>query len=203
MNKKLLSEINSRIDALTASHAAEVKQIEDAIQKCKADQVTTTAAIEAASDALDVEAHQAATMELSKLRTLEQMYLSRLGKIQSKRAVTEEESDMVIRELLQHEKDIAEEYRAAIAPKLSELKAITEKYRREVERAEDTITRWTRDIHPNYHNFGAVYIDQETGGRTDRNGKPHPVHLTPYRGCAESERVTDFISRYPEMLPEE
>lgn len=203
MNKKLLSEINARIDTLTAAHAAEVKQIEDAITKCKADQTAALAAIEAASDALDVDAHQAATAELSKLRTLEQMYLSRLEKIQNKRTVTEKESDQVIQELLQHEKDIAEEYRAAIAPKLSELKAITDRYHAEVQRTEDTISRWTGDVHPNYHNFGVTHIDKETGERTDKNGHPHPVHLIPYKGCAEADRVTDFFSRYPEMLPEE
>lgn len=201
--KNLIDEINARIDALNAEKAAAVAQIEGKMIECAAAREAAIAAQEQAKKDLDAEAYQAAAVKLTTLEVQQDMYEGRYKDVTGKKLVTEEDSDAVIQSILDYEQAAANAYIESIKPALRTLRGLTADYLDDIQRAEGAILRWTADIHPNYHNFGAAYTDPETGVRSDKNGMPHPVHRIPYHGCAEADRVDDFFRRFPEMLTED
>ena len=118
----------------------------------------------------DLKRYTAARNARTDKETLIEMLRAKYDRIVAAGMVTDEESDHQIRELLDYEQELAADFRQAIAEPFRALASLCTEYAALVQRTEGTISRWTSEVHPNYHMDGKQVFDRETGKLTWTSG---------------------------------
>lgn len=125
---------------------------------------------------------------------------NRISERENRPFVTETESDSVIDELLQMEKDAEAAFAETVLTSLDELKEQYDKYGELWRYIEQILKDWQRQIYPNYRGFGTIFTVD--GKKTERSPKPRPIRYTPYNGGKIYETAEQFM-RTAERLREE
>lgn len=193
-----LEDVNRKMDEMLKRHRAELQSIEDQKKSAMDEIAKLQKDMEEAQSNIDAERYLKASDAVRILETKIEMLDKRKKQHEHKELVTEEESDEMIRSLLAHEDEIAEQYEKDVKEPIRKLRSINDAYRADVSYCEATIKRWTSNIHPNYRSETTTYADG-----TNRSSTPVPVHAIPYFGSAISHRITDFLSRVFDKVEEE
>lgn len=177
-----VTKVNDLIIELTESKAAQISDIKNKIAEATSARNHAEAEMKAATERMDVEAYEAAKSALNRAATAIEMYTARYNQLQTNDYISEEESDKVIKSILDYEKEQEKEFAKAAAPIIDKLRNLLEEYAGDVQRAELVLIAWTTEIHANYRTIDG-----------SRNVRPLPVHVVPYTGCKESITVRKFL----------
>lgn len=186
-----LQEVQERIKSMTEQKAAELETIRQKQDEARTQLETAQQDMRAATEVMDVDAYTHAQTAAYKAQTALDMYSGRYRQIAQQEYVSEDESDKVIARLLQYEEQLETDFKAAIAEPLKALDKLQQDYIAEVRATENTILKWTSEIHANYKSEGTVFSD--TG--TNRSPRPIPVRRTPYTGCGESKELGEYLKK--------
>lgn len=178
-----VTKVNDMITELTERKASQLAEIQRALGVARVDEEKAEQAMKEATERMDHEAYTKAERARAGAQSRIEMYSTRYLQLQSNEYVTEEESDRMIRSILDYEEKREEEFRKALKPKLESLTALLNEYRVDVASAEETLNTWTTVIHANYRTIDGT-----------RNKKSFPVHVVPYTGCNEALRLGEYLS---------
>lgn len=202
MNDTKLNSISERIDTLTGEYNRQLNAIAEAVSKANTELAAYRQQMDEASLNEDLKRYTAARNARTDKETLIEMLRAKYDRIVDAGMVTDEESDNQIRELLDYEQELAADFRQAIAEPLRSLASLCTEYAALVQRTEDTIIRWTSEVHPNYHMDGKTVFDPETGKYTDISKTPVPVRSQPFRGCPEYIRLVGLLQDVGDIVPD-
>lgn len=162
-------------------------------------------ALKDAAERMDIAAYTAADQARNTARIGLEMYQARQQQILKKELITEAESDKVINSLLDLERQLAEDFEAALIAPLVQLAELQRDHMARIREVESVLDAWQRDIHANYDTRGVTrYYDEKTGEYTSRSKIPVAVHSAPYRGCEASLKVEKWLKdQMREFIPEE
>lgn len=192
--KTVLEEVKARMQEMQDKKAGELQAIHEKKTEAQTQKEAAELALKEATERMDLDAYEEAKTARRKAQTAIDMYGGRYSQISKQEYISEEESDKVIDSLLEYEEQLAADFRRAAAEYFRQLEALLKEYRSEVADVENTLTRWQRDIHANYNTRGATsYFDEFTGQYTGRSKDPYPVHKYVYTGCAEAQRLYDYL----------
>lgn len=192
----VLQEVKARMQEMQDKKAAELQAIHEKQTEAQTQKEAAELALKEATERMDLDAYEEAKTARRKAQTAIDMYGGRYKQISQQEYISEEESDKVIDGLLDYEKQLAEDFRAAVAEPLKQLAAILEKYRNEVADTERTISAWGANIHANYNTRGTTtFTDPVTGQPTHRSANPVPVHRMGYNGCNEAAQLKDYLDK--------
>ena len=138
--------------------------------------------MENATRSTDLAAYSEAKERKASAENEVEMFKARYRQLHSSDFITEDESDKVIRSLLDYEKELERSYCEAIKTALENISKIHAEYREEVKQTEQTIKDWTKNIHPNYIKDGGMRALPD-GTYTNRMETPQPVRRSEYLGC--------------------
>ena len=190
-------EIKSRINQLIEEKAASLAEIQVEIDKAVERETAAAADMKAATESTNVEAYQTAkAAKLAASNALE-MYHARFQQLTEREFLTEAESDEVIDELLEYEDKLQEDFLKSLEAPLKKLNSLYEEYTARVKETEETISRWTNEIHANFRNFYAMYADGSNRAKT-----PQRVHNIPVTGCPASEITGKYLRSMTHHVPQ-
>lgn len=180
--------VEKRMQDMIDKRASEIAEIDKVLTETAETIRKASEAVDAAVAATDFDAYTNANAEASRARAVSDMYKRRREQLTGRELISDAESDAVIDSLLDYEKDIAAQYERDIKKALAGLAAVHDRYMVEVEKTEETITRWTSEIHKNYRSTGTTYSDG-----TNRAPRPVPVHSVAYDGGALAVKINAFL----------
>ena len=183
-----VTKANDLITELTEKKAAQISDIQNKITEAISARDHAEAEIKAATDRMDIEAYEAAKSAKNRAASAIEMYTARYNQLQRNDYITEEESDKVIKSILDYEKEQEQEFAKAAAPIIDKLRNLLEEYAGDVQRAELVLNAWTTEIHANYRTIDGT-----------RNVRPLPVHVVPYTGSEESITVRKFLNEMDKL----
>lgn len=186
--KNALEQAKARTEELIRARNEQLADIEQKLAAARAEANTADQATKAATIRTDVEAYFKAKGERDRAAAAVEMYTARAAQLQNSEIISETESNAVIDSLLKYEQDITAEYLAKLKKALGELYAIQKEYTDGVQDTENTIARWTSEVHPNYRSMYATYANG-----TNRSDRPIPVRPVQYSGCPECHAVHEFF----------
>lgn len=182
--KEVQEKIRDLIENREKTTAAILEKIEaERRAECAAQE-----AIDKATAALDFEMNHKAQLDKTAATERRALLQRRFDQLNSRKLVPEDESDKVISSLLQYEQDLAAAFEKEVSAPLATLEKLCKEYREKVQETENTINKWTREIHPNYLKPGTTYPDG-----THRSPTPVPVHIVAYSGSALSGQIYNFL----------
>lgn len=191
----VLQEVKARMQEMQDKKAGELQAIHEKKTEAQTQKEAAELALKEATERMDLDAYEEAKQARRKAQTAIDMYGGRYNQIKQQEYISEEESDKVIDGLLDYEKQLAENFRAAVAEPLKALATILQDYQNEVSDTERTITAWGANIHANYNTRGrSIYTDAE-GRQTTRSATPTPVHSMPYTGCSEAHQLKEYLDK--------
>ena len=197
----VLDEVKNRMKEMQDSKAAQLETIRQKQEEARTDREAADLAIKEATEHMNLEAYAEAKDAKRKAQTALDMYNGRYKQIKQQEYISEAESDSVVDSLLEYEKQLAEDFKAAAAVHLKKLAELLEDYKAAVQDTEDTITAWQRDIHANYNTRGAMTrTDPLTGEQTHRSERPIAVHTMPYTGCPEADRMGHYLEKEAQLV---
>ena len=199
----VLDEVKKRMTELQETKAAQLETIQQKQEELRPQIEEAERDMTQATAAMNVDRYEEAKARLHKLDSALELYRGRYDQIKRQEYITEEESDKVIESLLDYEKTLEADFKAAIAAHLRQLAEILAQYQEDVADTERTMTRWQREIHAYYRSWSSSRIDKATGKRTNRMEHPVPVHSTPYFGCAEAYRLEEYLRLDADLLKED
>ena len=185
--KTVLEEVKARMKEMRDKKAEQLETIRKKQAEASTQIEAAALAMRQATEEMNVEEYEKARNTKNKAQTALDMYNGRYDQIRAQEYISEEESDKVIDSLLQYEKTLDKEFKAAIAEPLRKLADLEKAYREEVADTEQTIKAWTGNIHANYRSRG--------GSKTHREDKPVPVHYVPYTGCQEAFPLREYLTK--------
>lgn len=188
--KNKAQEVQARIAEMVEKKKADLAAISNKQAEARTQLEAAELAIKDATETMDLDAYEKATADKRKAQTALDMYGGRYTQIQKQEYISEPESDKVIDELLAYEGQLAEDFKQAVVNPLKELAALHDEYSNRVHEAEDTIRKWTADIHANYRVQGTTYANG-----TNRSDSPKPVRMTPYFGCSEAQTLGTYLQK--------
>lgn len=192
----VLQEVKNRMKEMQDSKAAQLETIRQKQTEARSQIEAAALAMKQATEEMNVDSYEEAKNRKRKAQTALDMYNGRYEQIKQQEYISEAESDSVVDSLLEYEKTLAEDFKAAAAVHLKKLAELLKDYKAAVKDTEDTLTSWQRDIHANYNTRGgSTYYDEFTGQHTHRSPQPVPVHRFAYTGCAEAERMGDYLKK--------
>lgn len=192
----VLQEVKNRITEMQDNKAAQLLEIRQKQGELHTQIEMASLAMKTATEEMNVDAYAEAKDAKRKAQTALDMFNGRYKQIENQEYVSEQESDKVIDSLLEYEEQLAEDFKAAAAVHLKKLAELLKDYKAAVQDTENTLTAWQRDIHANYNTRGAMTrTDPLTGEQTHRSERPIAVHSMPYRGCAEAERLEQYLGK--------
>ena len=192
----VLQEVKARMQEMQDKKAAELQAIHEKQTEAQTQKEAAELALKEATERMDLDAYEEAKTARRKAQTAIDMYGGRYKQISQQEYISEEESDKVIDGLLDYEKQLAEDFKAAVAEPLKQLAAILTGYQNEVADTERTISAWGANIHANYNTRGAsTFTDPATGQPTHRSANPGPVHRMGYNGCNEAAQLKDYLDK--------
>lgn len=184
-----VNEIRERIKALLAAKETELTDIEQKIGEARGAIAAADLAAKSATERTDLAAFGKARADKTKAETSLEMYTARRDQLLRNRSVTEEESDRVIQQLLDYERDLGAAFNADAGKLLRQIRDRLEAYKQEVALAERTIEWWTGSIHASYRKAMGDTLEAR------RNKDPQAVHFAPYFGTPLSVRLDTGILR--------
>ena len=190
-------EVMARIKDMLAQKAAELDAIQQKQEEARGQLEEAGLELKEAVEQTDLTLYEKATADRRKAQGALDMYAARHKMISEKQFITEQESDKVIDGLLEYEKQLTEDFKAAVAAPLKALAAAYEEYMAAVQETEDTLRAWETSIHANYRSSTAVYADG-----TNRSPKPIPVHSVPFHGCSEAARLKIYLDSAEGLIKE-
>lgn len=194
MKKTPLTTTKERIEEIKAKREVLVEDITARQAEARSQIEEASIAMKKATEELDAEAYEKAKGEKHKAQTALEMYNNRFSQIQKQELISEEESDKIVDSLLYYEEDLTEDFKRKLLTPLQELRSLVYDYLDEIDDIENVLKIWQEDIHANYNTRGGtMFIDKETGIHTTRSETPVPVHRLPYKGCAEANRLKDYL----------
>ena len=192
----VLEDVKNRMRDMIASKAALLETIRQKQTEARSQIEAAALDMKQATEEMNVDSYEEAKNRKRKAQTALDMYNGRYEQISKQEYISEAESDSVVDSLLEYEKQLAEDFKAAAAVHLKKLAELLKDYKAAVRDTEDTLTSWQRDIHANYNTRGgASFFDEFTGQHTNRSPQPYPVHRLPYTGCAEAERMGNYLEK--------
>jgi vacuolar-type H+-ATPase subunit E/Vma4 len=159
-------------------------------QEARAEITEATEAIKTATAEMNLEAYEAATARRNKAKTAANMYAAKAEQIRQQEYVTEEESDRVIDQLLEHENKLYKAFLDAISDPLARIRRCCKAYSDGIDETEKLIRKWTQEIHANYRSAGTTYANG-----TNRADTPQPVHAVAFTGHRFYKTAQEFIER--------
>ena len=197
----VLDEVKNRMKEMQDSKAAQLETIRQKQAEARSQIEAAALAMKQATEEMNVDSYEEAKNRKRKAQTALDMYNGRYEQIKQQEYISEAESDSVVDSLLEYEKTLAEDFKAAAAVHLKKLAELLKDYRAAVQDTESTLTSWQRDIHANYNSRGlSSRVDPLTGQNTYRMERPIPVHSMPYTGCAEAERMGDYLKKEAQLV---
>ena len=190
-----LEEVRASMKDMLGTKSADLYTIAKMQQETRTKIEAAELAMKKATEVMDVDAYEEARQAKYKAQTALDMYNGRYEQIKTREYISEEESDKVIRSLLDYEKTLAEGFKFAAAEPLKKLADLYHSYKKEVAETERTLTDWQRDIHANYLSEVTLYVDPVTGQKTHRSPRPILVRQTPYYGCDESKDLGEYLKK--------
>lgn len=202
MSKKTTALENVKIimAELQSKKAAELETIQQKQDELRPQIEEAEQEMAQATTVMNVDCYEDAKARLQKLNSALELYRGRYDQIKRQEYITEEESDKVIESLLEYEKTLAADFKAAVVAPLRQLSETLAAYQDKVADTERTLTRWQREIHAYYRSSSSSRIDKATGKRTNRMEHPVPVHVMPYSGCAEAHRLGEYLRLDADLL---
>ncbi len=195
--KNVLDEVKARMKEIKEAKAAQLetiykkqaeayKQIEDA-----------EAAMKRAAEEMDVDSYEEAKTKKHKAKTALDMYDNRYNQIKQQDYMSEDESNEVIRSLLDCEKQLEEDFRQTLGEQKKTLEQLLKDYREDVEEVEQILSSWHAEIRRNYIDWDGItsYFDPVTKQTTNRSPDPIPIHRVTYRGCSEADMLREWLSK--------
>ena len=188
MAKNFIEELNKRIDEMLKQKEAESQSIDSQIASAQSEIAKLRETMDDAQETLDAETYVKAKDAARVLQTKIEMLEKRKAQHDKKELISEAESDEVIKSILAHENELAEDFHKDAMELLWQLKERNDKYRAELAASNNTLSRWTNNIHENYRSETTTYADG-----TNRSPVPVPVRTSPFFGSPLSNKVTDFL----------
>lgn len=180
--------VQLQIDDLLSKRAQEIDSITKQVNDAEARISAADQAIRAATEKLDESAYDKALVAKRKAESALDMYNARRKQIEAHEIIPEAESDVVIASLKDYEQHLTEQFLDGVSGPLSELKKLRGGYLAAIQEAEQTMNRWTAEIHANYRSEHTRYADG-----TNRSPRPVPVRSGIYLGCPEAAIVDEFL----------
>lgn len=197
----VLDKVKNRMKEMQDSKAAQLETIRQKQEEARTDREAADLAIKEATEHMNLEAYAEAKDAKRKAQTALDMYNGRYKQIKQQEYISEAESDSVVDSLLEYEKQLAEDFKAAAAVHLKKLAELLKDYKAAVQDTENTLTAWQRDIHANYNTRGAMTrTDPLTGEQTHRSERPIAVHTMPYTGCPEADRMGHYLEKEAQLV---
>lgn len=191
-----LQETKERMQQMQEKKAGELKAIYERKAEAQTQKEAAELALKEATERMDLKAYEEAKQALRKAQAAIDMYGGRYDQISKQEYISEAESDKVIDGLLEYEKQLEEDFKAAVAEPLKALAMILQAYQNEVSDTEATIKAWCANIHANYNTRGrSMSTDPVTGQATYRSNYPVPVHLMEYTGCREALQLKEYVDK--------
>ena len=192
--KNALEQAKEKIQEIRDKKAADLAVISRKQEEAYKEAKEADKAIHDAAARMDITAFQKGRQDKSKAETSIEMYSARYEQLRTQEYISEADSDCIIDGLLDHEAQLADNFRADIAVLLKQLDEMLTGYREAIEDTETTIKTWTSEIHANHRTFGiTMRVDPATGRYTDRMETAVPVHPLPFKGCEEAERLERYL----------
>lgn len=199
MEKSFVQELRDRMTALTEKRSGELAMVAAKREAARKAAEKAEAELADAVEKMDEAAYVKASQAAQSARAALEMYGKHYETLAKRELIPEAESDAVIDELLDYEKDLAAEFVREITGPLTQLEKLCTDYRAAVREAEGVLTAWQQDIHRNYRSFSGTLYVAEDGSRTNRSSQPVPVRRGEYLGCAEASQVREFLGK---ILPQ-
>ncbi len=183
-------EVQARIKEMQDKKAAELEVVHQKQTEAQTQKEAAELAIKDATERMDLDAYEEAKAAKRKAQTAIDMYGGKYTQIKQQEYISEQDSDKVIADLLDYEKQLAADFKAGLVEPLKQLAKMQEEYRAAVAETEATIVSWTRNIHANYQTPSTTYADGS-------HRSPHPVavHTIPYTGCSEAAQLEDYLKK--------
>lgn len=193
-NKTPLQEVKEQIADITKKKASELAKIEANLQESQNKVEEAAAAMQTATEKMDVNSYEKAKDQKRKAQIACEMYQNRKAQLEAPECfISETDSDRAIDSLLEYEKQLAEDFRGDFAEALQKLEQILANYDKTIQEVENTLAIWVENIHANYRDETKMWIDKETGQYTNRSNSPVPIRRLPFKGCDEANRLREFI----------
>lgn len=190
-------EVQQRIKEMTEKKMKDLSEINEKKAEAQTRKEEAEARLKEATELMNLEDYEKAKDDIRRAKTAIDMYSGRYKQISQQEYISEEESDKVIDELLDYERELDAKLTEDIKEPLERLQEILRKYFELIDEAERTIRTWETTIHANYTSRGLMQrIDETTGQLTDRYKEPRPVHSILYGGCKEAVQLKNFLKRY-------
>lgn len=192
MSKKettVLQEVKDRMKKLQEDKQAQLDEIAAKQNEARASLEDAKKRVTAATEAMDLNAYEEAKKDELKARSALEMYGARFAQIRAQEYISEEESDKVLKSLLDYENEMAAAFKEEFNERITELKEFYTEYHNEVIEVEHTLKVWQQSIHANYRHPTTRYADG-----TNRSPVPVPLRITPYDGCTEAQKLIKFIN---------
>lgn len=186
----ILQEVKERMQKMQNEKQAQLDEIAKKQEEARTSLEDAKKRVNAATEAMDLNAYEEAKKDETKARTALDMYGARFAQIRAQEYISEEESDKVLKSLLEYEDKIAEEFKEVFKEHLEELKEIYTEYRAEVDEVERTLRAWQQSIHANYRHPTTTYADG-----TNRSPVPVSLRMHAYVGCNEAQRLIEFLRK--------
>ena len=187
-NTTAMQGAREKMNAILDARAAELATIRAERDKAYAEIAAHTRAMNEATEKLDAAAYSKAKNKKIAAENAAEMYSKRFDTIREKEAVSEQDSDAFIDDVLSFKAETTAQYEREALKLLNDLDALSAEYGSIIEDAKSVLTTWTRRVHANYR----AYLD-DPGVRTVRRNKPVDVHSVGYVGCNLYRRVAQFV----------
>ena len=195
-------EVQERILELVAKKTSELDTVKQKEQEAHKQLEEAEQAIKEAAAIMNDKKYAEATAYRDKVRIIIQMYADKFEQINKQEYISEEESDKVIGSLLAYEEELTESFKNDLLEPLKIIYNLIKEYKAEIDNTEQTINKWTSEIHANYNTRGrSQYYDKLTGKYTSRCSYPVPVRNNPYYGCSEALQLEEFFKKNYPLLP--
>ena len=199
--KNVAKEVNKEIDRLIEEKKRDLAIVQKKEEQAKKDLDAANEGMRKATANLDLDGFGEARKKKTDALTALEMYQGKAVQISKQEYISEPESDKVIDSLLDYEGKLAADFRGKLADLVALLTDLQTEYTSRVNEAESVISRWTKEIKPNYRDEGYMRTLPD-GTKTNRHEKPWPVHVTPYTGCKESQQLEDYLGKYKRTASE-
>jgi hypothetical protein len=196
----VVEDVQAKITELMEEKARQLDEAARQLEAARAEAAEAEAAGKAATEQMDYTSFALAEAQQTKAEQKARMYAARVDQIYRKQMVTEAESDAVIDRLREYLADLDAAFDADLSGVLKTLDGMYWTYIEGIQSAEDAILSWTQNVHPNYRSWGTLYVDPETGNRTNRNRYPVSVPTTNGQGGPSARMVRHFLSNFPSLL---
>lgn len=198
--KTPLQAVKEQMEAITKQKGTELAQIENNLTTAQDEVKEAAAAMQEATENMNVEGYEAAKARKRKAQTACEMYQARKAQLESpEHYVSEEDSNKAIQSLLAYEDTLAEGFKAQFTEALKHLDKILWDYDAAVHEVETTLREWTTRVHANYISSTTTWLDPNTGKHTNRSATPVPVHSTNYTGCEEANSLREYVRKAKEI----